>query len=122
MYDDKDQEIEDLRLLVATYDIQLDRYENALRQLREEIQILSSEVTRLHDIEHQLYESSKSTPKIPVKSLPSRIDKDKTNTLCMNCNGVGYHAVPIKTNDNNKVPYTQYGYMTCEMCNGQGSL
>lgn len=71
MYDDKDQEIEDLRLLVATYDIQLDRYEKALRQLREEIQILSSEVTRLHDIEHQLHESSKPTPKIPVKSLPS---------------------------------------------------
>lgn len=60
MYDDKDQEIEDLRLLVATYDIQLDRYEKALRELREEIQILSSEVTRLHDIEHQLYEAGDS--------------------------------------------------------------
>ena len=42
MNTDKDAEIEDLRLLVATYDIQLDRYEKALRQLRNEFNILQS--------------------------------------------------------------------------------
>lgn len=42
MYDDKDAEIEDLRLIVATYDYQLDNYEKALRQLRNELNMLQS--------------------------------------------------------------------------------
>lgn len=42
MNTDKDQEIEDLKLLVATYDIQLDRYEKALRELRNELNMLQS--------------------------------------------------------------------------------
>ena len=54
------------------------------------------------------------------KKYKDGLQEYRINTLCINCNGVGYHTVAIK--DNNKVPYTQYGYMTCEMCNGQGSL
>lgn len=49
MYDDKDQEIEDLRLLVATYDIQLDRYEKALRELRNDCDRLEIQVKRFQD-------------------------------------------------------------------------
>lgn len=44
----------------------------------------------------------------------------KINTLCMNCNGVGYHTVIISYN--NEFPYIQYGYTTCEMCDRRGSL
>lgn len=54
------------------------------------------------------------------KKYKDGLQKYRINTLCINCNGVGYHTVAIK--DNNKVPYTQYGYMTCEMCDGRGSL
>lgn len=54
------------------------------------------------------------------KKYKDGLQEYRINTLCMSCNGVGYHVVVIGYHNNE--PYTQHGYITCDMCDGRGSL